>query len=57
MNERNFKEVVLPPDAPDHDVIELLKLCATFSVDINCKDPNVINWIYKHKDWIKRGGE
>jgi len=54
---KDFKDIVLPPDATDHEVIEILKLCATFSVDINCKNPDIVDWIFKHKAWIKKGGE
>jgi len=55
--DRNWKEVEVPDDAPDSEILEFVKLLCTFSVDVNTKDPKVKDWIYKHKEWIKKGGE
>lgn len=35
------------------DIVEFMKLHCTFSIDINSKDPIMIDYIRKHKDWIK----
>lgn len=50
--ESEWREVNME-DASTDDVIEFMKLWATFSIDINSKDPNIIKWVYNHKDWIK----
>ncbi len=50
--ESDFREINME-DASSDDIIEFMKLWATFSIDINSKDPNIIRWVYKHKDWIK----
>ncbi len=50
--ESDFREINME-DASSDDIIEFMKLWATFSIDINSKDPNIISWVYKHKDWIE----
>ncbi|KKN76200.1 hypothetical protein LCGC14_0372260 [marine sediment metagenome] len=55
--EKDFKEVQWPTDVSDHEIIFFLKKLCTFSVDINTKDPELKDWIYKHKDWIRTGKE
>lgn len=50
--EPDWREIDMD-DASSDDIIEFMKLWATFSIDINSKDPNIISWVYKHKDWIK----
>ena len=57
MIDSDFKEVEWPADVKDSDVIEFLKLLCTFSVDINTKDPQTKDWIFRHKEWIKSGKE
>ena len=52
-----WNEVEFPDNCPDSEVIEFLRMLCTFSVDVNTKDPIVKDWIYRHKDWIKQGGE
>ena len=56
--ESDWREVDME-DASADDIMEFFKMNATFSVDINCKDPILQSWIFKHKDWIKpkKGGE
>jgi len=55
--EPKWIEVIFPEDATMEDFVEFLKFSATFSVDVNTKDIKVKDWIYKHKDWLKKGGE
>jgi len=55
--EPKWIEVIFPEDAKTEDFIEFLKFSATFSVNVNYKDAKIQDWIYRHKDWLKKGGE
>lgn len=50
-------EVIFPEDATAEDLFEFFKMNMTVSVNVNTKDLKTQKWIYKHKHWLKKGGE
>ena len=55
--EHKYVEFSFPEDATPEDLLEFFKSIATFTIDVNSKDPKVQRWVHDHKHWFKKGGE
>lgn len=55
--EDKWLEVIFPENATAEDLFEFFKSNMTISVNVNTKDIKTQKWIYKHKHWLKKGGE
>ena len=55
--EPEFKVFEWPDNATAEDFFEFIKTNMTCSINVNSKDPKTQQWIYKHRDWFRKGGE